>query len=126
MWSVVLLSEVEDWFLSLDSGSSDLVADAIDHLQEVGPTLGRPLVDRIKGSVHHNMKELRAGSIGTSEIRILFVFDPERQAVLLVGGDKSGQWKQWYAENVALADARYTRWLDDEHSEGTNIVKEGE
>ena len=118
MRSVVLLSEVEDWFLSLDSGSSDLVADAIDHLQEVGPTLGRPLVDRIKGSVHHNMKELRAGSTGSSEIRILFVFDPERQAVLLVGGDKSGQWKQWYAENIAVADARYTRWLDDGLSEG--------
>lgn len=76
------------------------------------------LFDRIKGSAHHNMKELRAGSTGTSEIRILCVFDPERQAVLLVGGDKSGQRKQWYAENIALADARYTRWLDDEHNEG--------
>lgn len=74
MWSVVLLSEVEYWFLSLDSESSDLVADAID---------------------------------------------PQRQAVLLVGGDKSGQWKQWYAKNVPLADTRYTQWLHDEQREGS-------
>lgn len=118
MWSIVLLNEVEDWFLGLDVQSSNLVADAIDHLQEVGPTLGRPLVDRIKGSAHHNMKELRPGSVGTSEIRVLFAFDPQRQAVLLVAGDKSGQWKQWYAQNVPLADARYTQWLHDEQTQG--------
>ncbi len=117
MWSVILLSEVEEWFLGLDFESGNLVSDAIDHLQGIGPTLGRPLVDRIKRSAHHNMKELRTGSVGPSEIRILFIFDPNRQAVLLVGGDKSGQWKQWYAENVPLADARYTQWLHDQQQE---------
>jgi hypothetical protein len=63
------------------------------------------------------MKELRPGSTGSSEVRILFVFDPDRQAVLLVAGDKSGRWTQWYAENIPLAEHRYTRWLAGEYDE---------
>lgn len=72
--------------------------------------LGRPLVDHIKGSQHHNMKELRPGSTGNSEIRILFAFDSKRQAILLVAGDKAGQWKKWYKDNIPIADARFERW----------------
>jgi hypothetical protein len=68
-------------------------------------------VDRIKGSELHNLKELRPGSCGASEIRILFVFDPERNAVLLVAGDKSGQWSEWYRRSIPLAEERYTQWL---------------
>lgn len=58
------------------------------------------------------MKELRPGSAGRSEIRILFAFDPVRQAVLLVVGDKAGRWKQWYKRAIPLADDRF-----DEHIE---------
>lgn len=112
-WSVVLLAEVEDWFLSLDSDTAEQVAAAIDALAEQGPTAGRPLVDRIKGSAVHNMKELRPGSAGTSEVRILFVFDPKRQAVLLVAGDKAGAWKTWYAKAVPIAEERYATYLKE-------------
>ena len=70
-----------------------LVAEAIDRLMDEGPSLGRPLADRIAGSRLHNLKELRPGSSGASEVRILFIFDPVRNAVLLVAGDKSGRWK---------------------------------
>src|SRR4051794_36140715 len=56
------------------------------------PTLGRPIVDRIQGSRVHHLKELRPGSAGASEIRILFPFDPATRAVLLVAGDKAGDW----------------------------------
>jgi hypothetical protein len=63
---------------------------------------------------------LRPGSSGSSEVRILFIFDPQRQAVLLLGGDKSGAWSQWYRSNIPLAEARYERWLagdyDDERT----------
>lgn len=90
--------------------SADLVESAIDLLAERGPQLGRPLVDRIKGSRYHNMKELRPGSAGTSEVRILFVFDPARCAVLLVVGDKAGSWDSWYNANIPVAEQRY-----DEH-----------
>jgi hypothetical protein len=61
------------------------------------------------------MKELWPGSAGSSEIRILFVFDPRRRAVLLVGGDKSGDWRGWYARNIKIADDRYDGWLRGEY-----------
>ena len=113
-WEVILDSEVDEWYLALDSGSADAVAGAIELLEESGPTLGRPVVDRVKGSTFHSMKELRPS--GTS-IRILFVFDPQRRAVLLLAGDKAGQWNKWYDENIPIADARYTRWLEDLQSD---------
>ena len=58
MWDVRVLEEVETWLLNLDDDSYDQVAAAIDKLAEDGPTLGRPLVDKIKGSRQHNLKEL--------------------------------------------------------------------
>ncbi|KLL12749.1 type II toxin-antitoxin system RelE/ParE family toxin [Protofrankia coriariae] len=103
------------WLLSLDDSSYDLVTAAIDKLADDGPALGRPLVDLIKRSRHHNMKELRPGSSGSGEVRILFVFDPQRRAVLLVGGDKSGDWNGWYTRNIKIADDRYDEWLRSEH-----------
>ncbi|MFJ6669997.1 type II toxin-antitoxin system RelE/ParE family toxin [Actinosynnema sp. NPDC091369] len=101
------------WFTRLceeDPESADLIEEAIDHLAREGPRLGRPLVDRIKGSRHHNMKELRPASSGASEVRIVFAFDPRRRAILLVAGDKSGDWRGWYERNVPVADRRF-----DEH-----------
>lgn len=108
---VVLVDEVDAWFIELarqDQATSEVVAAAIDLLEDGGPTLGRPLVDRIKGSKNHNMKELRPS--GTS-IRILFVFDPHRDAILLVAGDKAGDWRRWYTTHIPIADRRYDRWL---------------
>jgi hypothetical protein len=84
-----------------------------------GPAAGRTraVVDRVKGSAPHNMKELRPGSTGRTEVRILFVFDPERKAVLLVAGDKSGRWKDWYRTNIPVAEARYEQWLAGDRAE---------
>lgn len=115
MWEVRLHAEVEAWFLRLcadDPVSADLVAEAIDLLAEREPTLGRPLVDRPKGSSYHNMKELRPGSSGATEPRLIFAFDPAREAVFLVAGDKSGQWREWYGAAVPLADARFAEHLE--------------
>lgn len=114
MWEVRLHPDVEAWFLDLcraDPTTADLVAEAIDVLAEQGPSLGRPLVDRMKGSSYHNMKELRPGSTGTTEIRMIFAFDPVREAVFLVAGDKSGRWQSWYRTAIPLADARFTEHL---------------
>lgn len=110
MWDVRLHAEVEAWFLDLcrtDPITADLVAEAIDILAEQGPALGRPLVDRLKGSTYHNMKELRPGSAGSTEVRMIFAFDPVREAVFLVAGDKSGRWQSWYRTAIPLADARF-------------------
>lgn len=104
---VNLHPEVEAWFLALDQETADAVAAAIMRLVEHGPGLGRPTVDHIKASRHHNMKELRPGTI-----RILFCFDPRREAILLVAGNKQDQWKQWYKVNIPIADDRYDEWLE--------------
>ncbi|GAA4125652.1 hypothetical protein GCM10022285_09240 [Streptomyces tunisiensis] len=115
-WAAVLVEEVAAWFEALaeeDWDSSEQVEDAIDMLAATGPTLGRPLVDRIKGAENHHLKELRPGSSGSSEIRILFAFDPVRRAVLLVAGDKAGNWQRWYDINIPLAEERYQAHLAD-------------
>ncbi len=113
-WDVITVDEVVDWLLSLDQETATLVDAAIEVLRAEGPMLGSPLVKRIQGSIIHNMKELRPGSAGTTEIRILFVFDPSRQAVLLVGGDKSGAWRSWYVKAIPLAEKRYKQHLKDQ------------
>lgn len=95
-WEIELHSSVDAWFMGLadeEPKTADLVGEAIEMLAAFGPTLGRPLVDRVKGSAHHNMKELRPASAGASEVRILFAFDPQRQAILLAAGDKAGDWR---------------------------------
>ena len=116
VWDVRVLHEVESWLLDLDENTYDQVAAAIDKLAEDGPGLGRPLADRIEGSRHHNMKVLRPASAGRSEVRILFVFDPERRAVLLVAGDKAGNWTRWYRRNIPIAVERYDEWLRGERA----------
>ncbi len=101
---------VESWLDELDENTYEQVVAALELLAERGPQLGRPLVDSVKTSRHKNMKELRPGSRGRSELRILFAFDIDRNGVLLVAGDKSRSWKKWYEVNIPLADDRF-----DEH-----------
>ncbi len=55
------------------------------------------------------MKELRPGSTGRAEIRVLFAFDRSRMAILLVGGDKSDNWSGWYAHSIPIADDRFEK-----------------
>ncbi|WP_330253671.1 type II toxin-antitoxin system RelE/ParE family toxin [Nocardia sp. NBC_00565] len=114
-WEISLHPEVESWYLvtcSSDPETGDLIEDALDQLAEEGPCAGRPLVDRIKGSSYHNMKELRPPSAGSTEVRMLFAFDPAREAIFLVAGDKSGNWQRWYRDAIPLADKRFTEHLE--------------
>ena len=115
-WEINLLGDVTEWYETLlrnDPETAELVGGALDLLEEHGPTLGRPLVDTVKGSALPNLKELRPGSSGGSEIRLLFVFDPRREAVVLVAGDKAGNWRKWYDENIPVAEARFEAWLEN-------------
>ncbi|WP_236983879.1 MULTISPECIES: type II toxin-antitoxin system RelE/ParE family toxin [Mycobacterium] len=116
---MILLEEVEAWYFTLDSYTTAAVTGAIDLLKLEGPSLGRPTVDRVKASKFHSMKELRP--VGTS-IRILFIFDPERQAILLLGGDKAGNWKSWYDKNIPKAEQRYENWLAGSDDDGTTLA----
>ena len=87
---------------------------AIDMLAETGPGLGRPLVDTLQGSDISNLKELRPRSGREVAIRMLFVFDPWSQAVLLVAGNKAGDWTQWYKTTIPIAEIAFENWLISE------------
>jgi hypothetical protein len=113
-WEILLSAEVEvflDDLYESDPASHQLVNQAILILERNGPGEGRPLVDSITASRIANMKELRPPSSGRSEIRILLVFDPWRAAILLVAGDKSGQWDKWYRTAVPRAERSYDDYL---------------
>ncbi|WP_231336026.1 type II toxin-antitoxin system RelE/ParE family toxin [Actinomadura graeca] len=115
-WKIVLVDEVRDWLHGLRGSDRDTllsISAAIDVLQLRGPALGRPLVDTLRGSTLPNLKELRPGSLGSSEVRILFAFDPVRDAILLVGGDKSSDWNGWYKEAIPIAEKRYAAHLEE-------------
>jgi hypothetical protein len=93
------------------------VKDILKYCERNGPAEGRPLVDSITASRIANMKELRPPSSGRSEIRILLVFDPWRSAVLLVAGDKSGQWDKWYRTAIPRAEQLYDDYLAERRKE---------
>ena len=119
-WEILLTAEVEaflDGLYESDPASHQLVNQAILVLERNGPAEGRPLVDSITGSRLANMKELRPPSTGRSEIRILLVFDPWRAAILLVAGDKSGQWAKWYRTAIPRAEQLYDEYLSERRKE---------
>lgn len=110
-WDVYFTAPAEHWILALADTDYEAIMAAIELLEEHGPTLGRPAVDRIEGSRHHNMKELR--SFG-GHLRALFAFDPKRRAIVLLGGDKTDDWTSWYDRNIPLADDLYDHYLEEE------------
>ena len=115
-----MTSEVAAWLENIQASeakTADSIDDAIYALSRSGPVLGRPLVDTITGSRIKNLKELRPGSSGASEIRILFVFDPWRSAILLVAGDKAARWKRWYAEAIPRSEQLYEIYLKERAEE---------
>ena len=107
-WNVLFHPEVVTWIASLDSKDRDRAVAALAELGRSGPSLGRPFVDSIRGSVHSNMKELRPRG---GHLRILFAFGQIRCAVVLVGGDKRQHWRDWYVVNIPLADSRFSDHL---------------
>ncbi|WUE13321.1 type II toxin-antitoxin system RelE/ParE family toxin [Nonomuraea sp. NBC_00507] len=119
-WEIFFTDEVGKFLEELydsDRQTHKLVNQAILILERNSPGEGRPLVDTIAGSKIPNLKELRPGSTGRSEIRILFVFDPWRAAILLVAGDKAGNWERWYREAIPRAEQLYEFYLVERHKE---------
>jgi hypothetical protein len=122
VWTTIETEEFSAWFDSLDDDAKEDVVVKVEVLRTLGPTLGRPLVDTLKGSKHPNMKELRVVSNGRP-FRIFFAFDPKRQAVLLVGGNKEGD-KQFYERMLPLADKLFDEYLAEIQSESKKARKE--
>jgi len=110
LWETSATDEYLKWFGSLDSGSQVSLLSKILLLVEFGPQLGRPHVDTLKGSRHKNLKELRAR---TPEhiLRVLFIFDENRRALLLIGGDKKGKnQKDFYKRLIQSAETVIERY----------------
>ncbi len=116
-WEVSGTDEFAQWFGDLTEPEQDPVIAVVELLAEHGPELDRPYADRIKGSKYHNMKELRPRGVA-KHFRVLFIFDPRREAILLLGGDKSGQWAKWYATAIPQAEQLYEDYLDELKAQG--------
>ncbi len=108
--------EFEKWWSTLTIAQQESVDFSIQLLLEAGIGLRRPHADAVRGSKFANMRELRCQHQGTP-LRVLYAFDPRRSAVLLLGGDKTGN-ARWYEEMLPKADAIYTAYLDELRSEG--------
>lgn len=113
-WDVEVTDEFASWYGRLvERALITAVNAAVDELVQRGPALRRQLVGEVSGSTIHNLKELRVGSV-----RILFVFDPRRTAILLLGGDKSGAWNAWYQHAIPEAERLYGEYLRELHDNG--------
>lgn len=117
-WDVEVTDEWSSWYRSLTRPQQDAVEARVDLLAAKGPSLKRPVVGAVKGSAFDpQMKELRV-STGGEDIRVLFMFDPRRIAILLVGGSKTGRWQEWYDEAIPEADELYRVYLQELEEEG--------
>ena len=115
-WDVEYTDEFGDWWRSLSEDEQVSLAACVRLLEERGAALGFPHSSGIIGSKHDRMRELRTQH-GGRPLRTLYAFDPRRTAILLIGGDKTGE-NRWYEIHVSIADRLY-----DEHLE--QLCKEG-
>ena len=109
-WEVEFTETFARWWDGLSEDEQVDVNAKVILLQKIGPGLPRPHVDLIHSSRYQNMKELRIQHSGRP-YRVLFAFDPRRCAILLIGGDKTGN-DRWYEEFVPKADDLYDRHLE--------------
>lgn len=115
-WDVEYTDEFGDWWESLTAEEQESIAVSVRLLEDRGPSLGFPHSSAINGSHHGHMRELRTQHNGRP-IRTLYAFDPRRSAILLIGGDKTGD-NRWYEINVPLADRLYDEHLEQLEKEG--------
>ncbi len=116
MWEVEYTDEFEEWWFALSEAAQDSITTVVTLLEERGAMLSFPYSSAIYTSRHSHMRELRIQHQG-SPIRIFYAFDPLRQAILLIGGDKTGN-NRFYEEYVPIADRLYDEYLEELRKEG--------
>ncbi|WP_216326039.1 type II toxin-antitoxin system RelE/ParE family toxin [Deinococcus aestuarii] len=116
MWEVEYTDELEGWWEGLSEAEQESVAASVGLLEARGPHLEFPHSSGISQSRHPHMRELRVQHAGRP-YRILYAFDPRRSAILLIGGDKTGN-SRWYDESVPIADTLYDGHLETLRREG--------
>lgn len=115
-WEVEFTNEFHSWWHSLSEGMQDDIALSVRHLMEFGPALGFPHSSKVVTSRHPQMRELRTQS-GGRPLRTLYAFNPLRTAILLIGGDKTGD-DRWYETLVPTADRIFDVHLNELKKEG--------
>ena len=110
-WKVEYTDQFGKWWDHLSEADQESIAASVQLLEELGPHLSFPHSSGVKGSRHSHLRELRTQHEGRP-YRTLYAFDPRRSAILLIGGDKTGD-DRWYETNVPLADRIYEEHLDE-------------
>lgn len=124
-WETEESAEFDDWFEGLGEDDQIQVIAALEYPGQTGPAARMPLSYPIKQNNSCGMKELRPGSSGRSEVRILYAFDFRRKALLLLGGDKAerrNDWDSWYDRNVKVADGIFVRGV--ERARGEEVLED--
>lgn len=118
MWGIEFTDEFNEWWeeISPDKKALARVAAVVRLLEEHGPNLEFPHSSKVNGSRHGKMRELRIKASGR-QLRVFYAFDPNRSAVLLIGGDKRGH-DRFYQTYVPRADKIYDEYLDQILREG--------
>jgi hypothetical protein len=115
-WNVEYTDEFGTWYEELSERIQDDIDRMIGVLEARGPQLPFPYSSGVEGSRHDHMRELRVQS-GGKPIRIFYAFDPRRTAILLIGGDKTGD-KRFYDSMIPVADRLYDDYIEELRKEG--------
>jgi hypothetical protein len=106
--------EFGKWFAELSADDQDAVAHLVELLGQKWLALGHPYSSEIKGS-RYALRELRSQK--RKPIRVLYAFSPERNAILLIGGDKTGN-PRFYDEIVPRAEGIWEHYLQERRRPG--------
>lgn len=109
-WEVEYTDELGEWWSDLTEAEQESIDSSVRLLEEKGPNLGFPHTSGIERSKHAHMRELRVQHEGRP-YRVLYAFDPRRCAILLLGGDKTGD-DRWYEVYVPIADKLYDTHIE--------------
>jgi len=115
-WDIEYTDEFGDWWGTLTGAEHESIAATVGLLEALGPNLRFPHTSGVYGARRRHMRELRIQHHGRP-CRILFAFDPRRSAILLIGGDKTGN-DRWYEQYVPIADGLYDIHLKTLRDEG--------
>jgi len=115
-WDVENTDEFGSWFVDLSESDQDAIVFTVDLLMAQGPNLRFPHSSGISNSRHAHMRELRIQSEGRP-LRVFYAFDPRRSAILLIGGDKTGDGR-FYERMIPIADDLYDVHLKELKQEG--------
>ncbi|MCI5108557.1 MAG: type II toxin-antitoxin system RelE/ParE family toxin [Candidatus Pacebacteria bacterium] len=115
-WEVLFVDYFEKWISGESDDVQTEVVASVELLKDLGPQLGRPYADTLRGSKYRNLKELRVQVHG-DPYRVLYIFDVKRRAILLLGGNKKGN-DRWYKQQIPLAEKLYEEYLKEEKENG--------